>query len=119
MSNDYKMHRYMKEQWAGCLLGGQYEQGQGQLKGEGVDQTTDVYCCLGVLAEEMGEIYDGPESDYSRKYVPESSHLNFNTEDLPIAVQCELTNMNDGDGEDGNSEGKTFAEIAEWIMENL
>jgi hypothetical protein len=99
---DKQMDKDIKAKWLEALRSGRYRQGEGALR---VD---DKFCCLGVLCdliapgEWMGGVFRANEV-----FLPESlnSTLGIGEQDL------ELAEMNDS--------GKSFAEIADYIEQNL
>lgn len=120
MSQFTKMNPTIKVQWLSDLRSGKYKQGCNVLKRTWHDGEVK-HCCLGVLAEQAvaAEIVkaeieqwasysnttiDGDVCALSPKLL-EWSGLN-------IKAENELIGFNDNDG-------ATFAEIADWIEENL
>lgn len=103
----------LKAKWIAALRSGQYKQGKGALCSK------DTFCCLGVLAEVFGA---QKQSDaFGTIYLFETGVLtdidyewDMNVPEILLDEdnQDELTNMND-------AEGKSFAEIADWIEENV
>jgi hypothetical protein len=90
------MDANLKTKWVEALRSGQFNQTQGSLK-----RGKDAFCCLGVLCEIVG--YSTDASDAGQTY-PLLDKLVSNYG--PIVV------MND-------DEGKSFAEIADFIEANL
>lgn len=103
----------LKAKWIAALRSGEYQQGREALC------LKDTFCCLGVLAEVYGA---RKETDkHGTIYFFDTVHLtdigydwDMNVPDglLDSDIQDVLTNMND-------AEGKTFAEIADYIEENI
>lgn len=104
------MNKEIKAKWLEALRSGKYEQGICILR-----SSDDEYCCLGVLCD----VVDSEGWSLSgNKY----KFHEYSTALLPTAVsrqteisgdsQTILTEMNDSDN-------KSFAEIADWIEENL
>lgn len=108
----------LKSRWLAALRSGEYKQGRGALR------VGDKYCCLGVLCN----LYDSScwvESEQAKSseqpplYVymlDEHGDVAFLPDTVAIAaslfkVQAELTERNDN--------GETFAQIADFIEENL
>lgn len=89
-----------KQMWIEALRSGDYEQGKAQLKNRG------RYCCLGVLAEELGIL------DEEGYMVESGSHHYLPTSVLELEKQWPLSAMND-------IEGKTFEEIADYLERTL
>lgn len=108
-----KMDPALKAKWLEALRSGKYAQGEGALCRD------SNYCCLGVLADIVDPnawIFRGPD-----KYSSWKSFTCFFDEDkdeeLGIGGHSnDLMAMNDGDH---NGRKYTFAEIADWIEENL
>lgn len=94
-----KMTPEQKKIWVDALRSGEFEQGQHQLCCID-DDDRKYYCCLGVA----NEIFDfGYEDDIA--------YLHNHYALLDMDDQGKLADMNDV--------GKSFAEIADWIEENL
>ncbi len=117
----------LKAKWVAELRSGKWQQGRDELKtterwdadrGIVVDLEAPNYCCLGVLREiSGGAILENP--DGSETLDPETSGLNETTQE-------QLAARNDGGRYwiSANQDYKrfdphTFAEIADWIEENL
>jgi hypothetical protein len=121
MSESVKMNPEIKAQWLEALRSGKFEQARGLLH-----VRDDGYCCLGVLAEVMGCTWQ-PIEGKSALYpfldgVLEAQQNNTEIDNylnddllakagLTKAQQIELAQMNDKD--------KTFAEIANYIEDNM
>jgi hypothetical protein len=99
----------LKEKWLKALRSGQYRQGTGRLR-----TADDCYCALGVLCDTSGK---------GRWVVDEAGCRMYKTDDWTAYVlpspdlidedqRDEIILLNDG-------EGKSFAEIADWIEENV
>lgn len=116
----------IKQQWLEALRSGKYQQGQGQLVS--VDEDDDSvtgHCCLGVLADVAGlrpwrfacEGYLGEGGDNSTDLGlgpwenPGDAQFNAADQATNTTVQRKLAGMND--------QGKSFAEIADWIETNI
>lgn len=109
------MDKELKQKWIDALRSGKYEQGTGSLEDNG------KYCCLGVLAV-VGELaerrahspsgrthfYWG-DGVFTSSTFPDSACLKVG---LWNGVYGMLMHMNDSDK-------KSFAEIADWIEENI
>lgn len=102
-----------KQKWLDALRSGRYRQGHDALCDD-----TGAYCCLGVLARVSGV----PKSKLLDKETLDDIHMcellgvfgaGYSREipDTHKTVQQKLAGMNDN--------GKTFAEIAEWIEANI
>lgn len=87
----------IKAKWVATLRSGDYKQASGSLHWPAFD----TYCCLGVLCkiQEMGTV------DSKDNYRPLEAALGLDT-------MMTLVDMNDVDK-------KSFAEIADYIEENL
>jgi hypothetical protein len=118
------MNKYVK-MWIEGLRSGKYQQGVGQLANREVVSDDFCYCCLGVACEVMKEEFDLKVSQYDTYKSYEGAMTS-----LPNVMVSAL-NMRKGDGsfinEDGvkdclialnDTEGKTFAEIADLIESN-
>lgn len=88
------MDAYLKAKWVAALRSGDYKQGKNQLC-DGA-----AYCCLGVLCEVAGIVYDA-----TQKYILDYGTL------LTGSEQRLLATMNDN--------GCPFTEIADYIEEAL
>lgn len=106
------MKKEIKQKWLDALRSSKYQQGQGWLC------LDNKYCCLGVLAEELG-ILEEYEPNSNFKVIKEDDK-NYNIVSLPEEMEKELEienhivtliAMNDG--------GKPFTEIADWIEANI
>ncbi len=93
-----------KAQWINALRSGDYKQGVGAL----FQRSSNQYCCLGVLGD-LHDLVDGKgrlrnPKDHNYCFLPRAL--------LDGVAQSYLVDMND-------QEGKSFAEIADWIEENV
>ena len=116
------MDQDVKQRWIGALLSGRYRQGKGKLR------RGDEFCCLGVLLDVLDPDGWHPELKHGVAPVGEPCHvladpgkqvLSPATCDkigIPFTVVPVLTGMNDG--LPGRLR-RDFAEIAQWIRENL
>lgn len=106
MKKKVELNPDVKQRWIEALRSGKYEQGQGRLR------DGDRYCCLGVLCEIEGLVYDGEvyywEGKGTDALVPYGFGRNIN---LDTDIEEQLAKMNDS--------GKPFSEIADFIEENL
>ena len=133
-----KMPKEMKDKWLTALRSGDYEQAQGRLCVDG------AYCCLGVLQKEVsGEVECRAPTEYyptgfsmampSARWCADNG-IQLDTGCVSGFVIADshiskLVEMNDGpnfdeDGEDGQTAEdiaarKSFAEIADWIENNV
>ena len=141
-----KMDPELKQRWLTALRSGEYEQGHEYLARLDRGEEKPAFCCLGVLCAAEGFqhtiVGDGDEPQYMRYFdftfpitnavendIDEELKNDYTseywdkkvtgTDYLPVRlfdgldynVQRELAEMNDN--------GKTFAQIADWIEENL
>lgn len=118
MPKKYSLPKEFAEKWVAALRGGEYEQTQSHLQYGG------AYCCLGVACRLVGAkdeqltnvswIKFSKENDYSFK---KNYAFLKRIPDQLIGIRresnlvYELSSMNDN--------GKTFAEIADWIIESV
>lgn len=130
-----------KSAWVAALRSGKYPQGVGALfqhKALGSPNQVDIgYCCLGVGATAVlggelnasgehatlpdGRVFDSEGSHYETGHWEDGDYLPGNTEylfDMDQESAEHLTWMNDGENFTDHP-GHTFAEIADWIEENL
>lgn len=98
----------VKKKWVEALRSGKYQQGGGALR------LGDRYCCLGVLAEELGILEPWDLEDGS--YACEGDRMGVPDTVLDSTTQSTLMHMNDGDDIDAPLD---FKEIADWIEENI
>lgn len=118
-----RMDPALKAQWLTDLRSGGFKQGQNFLR-----SIKNEYCCLGVLCEALSlQWHIEPEDDedtfpMTEYFVYDSTpddrgHSDFippaiaSSIGLPPQIAKHLAEMNDN--------GDTFAEIANWIEENL
>ena len=119
----------LKRKWLKALRSGEYEQCEGQLhiKNGG-------YCCLGVLAETAGCLWTSatvlntqvlipvPPAKYETSMVAPDieagTSLRAGFAGISAYELSELTSMNDGYN-DYHGNKRDFAQIADWIEENL
>lgn len=133
MSLEKKMNPELKKRWIDALRSGEYKQGTMRLSTRDPKTQEVTHCCLGVLCdlnkiEGRWDAGDHPESglletktyDFERDVsegmipsgvYPELDQLSTRPGPTIVAVRMHLAEMND--------EGKSFAEIADWIEENL
>jgi hypothetical protein len=118
------MDAKLKRKWLKALRGGQYDQVEGRL----CDEEGKAFCCLGVLANEQGCVWkengdDGlapiwPNARQSfavmasgKREITGGLLMPRYAGGVPLAQQEKLAEMND--------EGKSFAEIADYIEREL
>lgn len=119
------MDKNIKKKWTEALRSGKFVQGKMSLKRKLDAETEFRYCCLGVLCEVLTEVnpdvtFEVAENDpnYQRVvYKTSKSGINLPWDLRGVVgifpvVETTLVEMND-------DEGKTFAEIADWIDDNL
>ena len=105
------MDKQLKRKWLKALRSGKYEQGQGLLR-----TVDNKFCCLGVLCDVQGRRwYGGPKAgEYAigRNY-DATGEMNRQLERVVDGREHlkRLIRMND--------DGKTFADIANYIAANL
>jgi len=106
-----KLEANFKKRWLLSLRSGEYKQGIGQLH----DVHTDTYCCLGVacvVASVHKNLIDHGQR-ISIRIAEEQPLLKSLCGSIDHAsASMLLMEMNDTDK-------KTFAEIADWVEENL
>lgn len=117
------MKRELLDKWLAALRGGKYEQTSGYL------QDTDGFCCLGVLCDVMDptawtiEGYKFTDGSTNDAVLPSNiskdlglmgmvDFVDGNGETKASLLSERLMTMND-------TEEKTFAEIADYIEQNL
>ena len=107
-----KMDKAIKKAWVAELRSGDYKQGQFQLRDE-----DNEFCCLGVLCNvhaknnpEFAKTQKNPERYDNASGLPSPRVLAW--AGLPISTAEKMAMMND-------NEGKTFSEIADWIVKNV
>ena len=110
------MNKEWKDKWVEALRSGEYKQGQGSLFEH---DNGGEYCCLGVLAEIMGELIKEPDM-YGQVLTPEGnkscgflSNRQLDMVSLGREQQYILSKMND------DILAKSFNEIADYIEANL
>jgi hypothetical protein len=115
------MNPEIKKIWVEALRSGKYKQGWGSLC-QTIDGE-DLYCCLGVLANECiegewepctvcdGEVKWAISKGYSKSfcYIPEELLIEIG---IDVNDKMDLIYFNDNLGED-------FKTIADWIEKNL
>ena len=110
------MDAKLKRKWVRALRGGQYVQGTGLL----VSNEGTQFCCIGVLADVQGCVWQESDGENLVPILPRSrkplcadgtDHLNPRRAGLSRPRQARLIEMNDA--------GKSFAEIADYIEQNL
>jgi hypothetical protein len=98
------MDKILKEKWVAALRSGEYKQCKDQLKDGG------GYCCLGVLCEISERAIRPGESTITLSEAV--SYFDIDDDKVASRIKCKFEKMND-------SEGKTFAEIADYIEKEL
>lgn len=129
------MNAELKAKWLEALRSGKYQQTDRALR------DNNGYCCLGVLCEVAGlrseKMSDGdgrykffyepdPYVDYSGEYAHQNLTMLPNafaqSIDMDSRIESNVAEMNDGNGmygDDDYIERKTFAEIADYLEQNL
>ena len=97
------LHAITIKEWTDALRSGEYKQGQGFLKH--ASEEGDVYCCLGVALKLCGRKRFPKEIE--TQFFSEYGELKLLHPHLEYAEESLLAKMND--------EGKTFAEIADYL----
>ena len=100
------MKRSERDAWVEALRSGKYQQGRDRLR------TNDEYCCLGVLCD-LKDPSAWRDLTYYGAYF-HGDDLMFPGEQLSgldHEIESRLSRMNDN--------GKSFAEIADWIEANI
>lgn len=95
----------MKKQWIEALRSGKYKQGKGLLR-----RKNNCYCCLGVLAQELGRLQFSEELFMFGVRKDTAFYHTFLPDPLISGGQKTLASMND--------EGATFGQIADYIEQN-
>lgn len=111
-NKEYRLPKDFAEKWLKALRSGKYKQCDGKLYKE----EESGFCCLGVACEfsgvnpyeidGVGWIYDYVAVKSENKIPDELVGSDFNNR-----LVCVLSEMNDS--------GRSFAEIADWIEENV
>lgn len=127
MTETMKMDPELKERWTQALRSGEFEQGHSVLKFTRADKTT--YCCLGVLSDicaipsttdawtdETGFIFPGHGG--GRVYTEMPPYEWLNDKGISNDTAKTLADMNDGNSA-YLKDRQTFAQIADYIQENL
>lgn len=106
-----KINKDVKKLWTAALRSGEYRQTTGVLKAP-----SGGYCCLGVLLSTMegescfsGNVQDGYEAFGRIGCLPQEQAQNYG---IDANTESKLVELNDDDG-------KSFAQIADWIDSNL
>jgi hypothetical protein len=112
------MEQALKDQWVAALRSKAYKQGQKRLRHDG-----DFFCCLGVLcdlvdpngwipgydSDETGAYFGYDYGEFTDSCMPPDTLLG--SANLSAAFAGTLAQMND--------DGRTFAEIADYIEEHI
>lgn len=111
------MNKDIRDRWVKVLRSGKYPQIRGRLRDD-----YEGRCCLGVLCDAGdfgGEWVDG-FYEYRGVYC-ETSLPSTIIEELELNSQVIVTliDMNDGKGAEFSGNRRTFAEIADYIEQNL
>lgn len=128
----------IKAKWVEALRSGEYQQTQGKLH----DNTSNSYCCLGVLCRVVGAVFseaeietDSDDGSYKstldcapvldgRPLVSDDAEELSATfcKEVGISNQSDLILLNDGYGKPGEAtfkEPQPFSVIADYIEKNL
>ena len=103
MSNMSGEEREVVGKWVAALRSGRYKQTQGVFKRH------NCYCALGVLHNEINGEW---VLDCNDGWVPDAGLDSYDLTGIPMEHLDEIVSMNDDDG-------KTFAEIADYIEAQL
>ncbi len=109
MTKRFKLSKSVKKAWIQALESGEYQKGIGALCNE-----DEEYCCLGVLAEELGTLEVSINSSIGKGYLGKAYMLLRNGSDwdyLPEKVQEKLADIND--------KSDTFEPVVDYIKKNL
>lgn len=105
----------IKRKWLEALRGGEYRQAKGGLFVHKPE--AKKMCCIGVLGDVQGvpwdkvaEIATNSIQLIGERWHEDTGELKYNA-GIPNAIRDQLAVWNDGD--------KSFANIADWIEENL
>jgi hypothetical protein len=98
----------LKRKWVEALRSGGYKQGKGWLR-----TADDCFCCIGVLCDISGK-GEWTDAEPNKAYITPEWYGSALPDPklLPKTYADKLIFLNDG-------EGKSFAEIADWIEENV
>lgn len=113
------MDAELKQKWVEALRSGKYKQGRFCLR-----DNENCHCCLGVLCDLIDpngwdrhlEDWDN-EDDFERFKWGKGSE--WSTEEVPDQVADRVRLGHQSQLMDMNDQGKTFAEIADWIEKVL
>lgn len=110
------MDKEIKKKWVEALRSGKYEQGRMHLR-----TVKNKFCCLGVLCDihdntqwKSFEKTNSAHSSYPYTYSGYTGVLSYD-----LLKKFKLKNDQHNKLIDMNDDGKTFAEIADYIEENL
>lgn len=104
----YKMDPEKKRVWVAELRSGNHRQGKHKLMQQVAGEPT-MYCCLGVLAKVTGLLTE-KQLFYNEGY--DQLHVVLGVPPYGVSNRTTCIHMND-------TEGKSFAEIADWVEKNL
>ncbi|HXJ71864.1 MAG TPA: hypothetical protein VNM37_03385 [Candidatus Dormibacteraeota bacterium] len=109
----------IKAQWLTALRSGQYPQIKSKL------HTTDGYCCLGVLCEQLPAWQWQTLHEASGEFPEVFGYTAAKSFTMSSAIAPELAHPIGLDGQqqttlmEMNDSGQSFTEIADWIEANL
>lgn len=123
------MKSEIKKIWIEALRSGKYKQGKSYLRSRDSSDGIDTYCCLGVLVDcylqanpkdgrwaininDSVFYVAGMNSSWDTGYLPQNPKFKQWTGELKHKKEYQLVKLND----DANF---NFAQIADWIEENL
>lgn len=113
------MKQELKQRWIEALRSGDYQQGIGQLRSK-----NDEFCCLAVLCSVFDpsgweSATDAKTMGYDYDYIYKNN-VSFGTLHWFLRLDAlELDDLAQGRLIAMNDKGVSFAEIADWIEENL
>lgn len=108
------MNKQLRRKWLRALRSGSYRRGEGSL----VSEDGRKFCCLGVLADIQGCVWQ--ESIRDSSLVPIMPHgrkplANDGTDFLPVRRTGGLTEDQQSTLAEMNDDGKSFKQIADFI----
>lgn len=113
-----KMNPEVKAKWTAALRSGDYTQGEGALKSH-----EGKYCCLGVLCDLHAKEHQGTWKNDGRSVDGYLGSLFILPDEVQAWAGCEKSNPTVMQGQKAlstlNDHGKSFAEIADIIDEQL
>lgn len=105
----------LKQKWIEALRSGKYKQTRRKLKAR-----NGSMCCLGVLCDVMGRKWKWDEG--LGKYIGDDEVIRLKElrdAGIETGIGLSLAEMNDGEFAPQEGKKYSFAEIADWIENNL